>query len=70
MKTDVSSIMETLIEKCQNRSIEPNVDSIDNPEVRRRAEADWNTLALDLGDLPPFEERFTMIRDLYVSLPW
>ena len=63
-------ILETLIEKCQTRSIEPSVDSIDNPEVRQRAEADWSTLALELGDLPPFEERFTMMRELYLSLPW
>ena len=42
---------------------------MDDPEVRRRAEVDWNTLALELGDLPPFDERFAMMRELYVSLP-
>lgn len=63
-------ILETLIEKCRTRGIEANANSIDNPEVRQRAEADWNTLALELGDLPPFEQRFAMMRELYVSLPW
>ncbi len=43
---------------------------MDDPEVRRRAEADWKTLALELGDLPPFGERFEMMRRLYLSLPW
>lgn len=67
---DRSTILETLIEKCQTRGIEATQASIDDPEVMRRAEADWHTLALELGDLPAFEERFAMMRKLYVSLPW
>lgn len=67
---DRSKILRILIEKCQTRGIEATQVSIDNPEVKRRAEADWNTLALELGDLPPFKERFSMMRGLYVSLPW
>lgn len=63
-------ILETLIKKCRTRGVETNADSIDNPEVRQRAEADWNTLALELGDLPPFEERFAVMCELYASLPW
>jgi len=46
------------------------VRDADEPEIRRRAEVDWNTLALELDDLPPFDERFAMMRELYVSLPW
>ncbi|MCK4713699.1 MAG: nucleotidyl transferase AbiEii/AbiGii toxin family protein, partial [Marinosulfonomonas sp.] len=67
---DRQIILRTLIEKCQTRNIRATQVSIDDPEVRRRAEADWHTLALELGDLPPFEERFAMMRELYVSLPW
>lgn len=47
-----------------------NLLDADEPEVRHRAEVDWNTLALELDDLPPFDERFAMMRELYVSLPW
>jgi hypothetical protein len=47
-----------------------NLRDADEPEVRHRAEVDWNTLALELDDLPPFDERFAMMRELYVSLPW
>jgi hypothetical protein len=43
---------------------------MDDPEIKQRAQADWETLALEIGDLPPFEERFALMRDLYVSLPW
>ena len=67
---DKQTILNTLVEKCRTRGITVLQTSIDDPEVKRRAEADWNTLALELGDLPAFEERFTMMRDLYVSLPW
>ncbi|MEM7005617.1 MAG: nucleotidyl transferase AbiEii/AbiGii toxin family protein [Pseudomonadota bacterium] len=67
---DRRNILETLIEKCRTRSIEATPASMDDPEVRRRAEVDWNTLALELDDLPPFDERFAMMRELYISLPW
>lgn len=67
---DRASIFEILIEKCRSRGIEATRSSIDDPEVVRRAEADWHTLALELGDLPLFEERFSLMRDLYLSLPW
>ena len=67
---DRRSILGTLIEKCQTRGIKVVPDSMEDPEIRRRAEVDWNTLELELDDLPPFDERFVMMRELYVSLPW
>ena len=67
---DRRSILGTLIEKCQTRGIKVAPDSMEDPEIRRRAEVDWNTLELELDDLPPFDERFVMMRGLYESLPW
>ncbi|WP_010189114.1 hypothetical protein [Sphingomonas sp. PAMC 26605] len=67
---DRSQILVTLIEKCRTRSIEPDITSIDDPEIAQRAEADLDTLKLELSDLPPFEERFAIVRELYLSLPW
>lgn len=67
---DKATILATLIEKCRSRGIEATVGSIDDPEIRQRAEAEWNTLALEIGDMPAFDERFARMRDLYVSLPW
>lgn len=67
---DRTRILATLIEKCRTRSIKPDLTSIDHPEIVRRAQADWDTLKLELSDLPPFEERFAIVRELYVSLPW
>lgn len=67
---DKQTILNTLIEKCRTRGISAKRDSIDNPEIKRRAEADWNTLALEIGELPPFEQRFAMMHELYLALPW
>ena len=67
---DKTAILTTLIEKCRSRGIEAKPESMDDPEIKQRAQADWETLALEIGDLPPFEERFALMRDLYVSLPW
>lgn len=65
-----SEILATLIEKCRSSGIEANQTSMDDPEIKRRAAADWDTLTLEVSDLPNFEERFALMRDLYVSLPW
>lgn len=67
---DRAKILATLIDKCRTRSIEPNIASIDHPEIVERARADWDTLKLELSNLPLFEERFAIVRELYVSLPW
>jgi predicted nucleotidyltransferase component of viral defense system len=67
---DKAIILATLIKKCRSRGIDAKQDSMDNPEIKQRAQADWDTLALEIGDLPPFDERFALMRNLYVSLPW
>lgn len=70
-ESDKKIIHETLLKKCRSHGIEPTSEAIDDPEVRARAEKEWHTLGLEMGgDLPPFDERFSMMRELYVSLPW
>lgn len=67
---DKAKILATLIEKCRSRAIDARQASMDDPEIKQRAQAEWDTLALEIGDLPPFNERFALMRNLYVSLPW
>lgn len=67
---DKATILTTLIEKCRSRGIEAKPGSMDDPEIKHRAQAEWDTLALEIGDLPPFAERFALMRQLYISLPW
>ena len=67
---DRTLIRKTLVEKCASRQIVPNATSLTNPDVVERAGTDWSTLALEVRNLPPFEERFAIVADFYASLPW
>jgi hypothetical protein len=63
-------VYETLLKKCHARDIEPTRSSLTQPEVRRRAERDWNTMRLEIGDLPMFDMCFAVVVTFYESLPW
>ena len=67
---DKATILTALIEKCRSGGIDAKQNSMADPEIKQRAQADWDTLALEIGNLPPFDERFALMRELYVSLPW
>lgn len=69
-RSDLARIHATLVEKCATRGITPTAKALADPEVRRRAEADWDTLKLELGDLPSFDARFARVEAFYRSLPW
>lgn len=63
-------ILEVLLEKCSARHIEPNRRSFDDSEVKSRAGRDWNTMELELDDLPDFEDCYRRVAAFYRSLPW
>ncbi len=63
-------ILDILLKKCRSRDIEPTKASIRDPEVVRRAAADWDTLRLELADLPEFTPRYEVVAGYYESLPW
>jgi predicted nucleotidyltransferase component of viral defense system len=64
-------ILEALLLKSEDRDIEPTRDSLDDPEVRRRAQAQWESMRLELGhDLPDFDPTFDAVLTFYRSLPW
>jgi predicted nucleotidyltransferase component of viral defense system len=65
------SILKSLIEKSQARGIEPLPGSLDNPELKRRAQTDYHTLDDEMeGPLPEFEATYEIVRLFYQSLPW
>lgn len=65
------SILKSLIEKSRARGIEPLRDSLDNAELKRRAQADYHTLDDEIdGPLPEFEATYEVVRSFYQSLPW
>jgi len=67
---DRAAIHDTLVKKCRTRGIEPGADSLDDAELVRRARADWDTLKLEVPDLPPFDRQYAIVRDFYATLPW
>ena len=66
----LTEILEALIEKCRSRKIDPSVDSLDDPEIKRRSGADWATMELEIGALPEFEECYARVLTFYRKLPW
>ena len=65
-----TSILNALITKCQSREIHPVSDSLESPEIRERAGADWGSMKLELGELPDFETCFARVLKFYRTLPW
>lgn len=66
-----ASILKSLIEKSASREMEIDRNSMDDPEVKRRAKADYHTLADEIeGELPDFEAAYDRIAAFYRSLPW
>ena len=65
-----AEILDALLEKSRARDIEPNQESLDDPEIKQRSGADWNTLELELGKAPDFEACFKEAQEFYRSLPW
>ncbi len=64
-------ILTSLRHKCRARGIEPGPGSLDDPEIRRRAEAEYLTLKDDVpGELPAFAISYAAVLAFYHSLPW
>lgn len=68
---DEDKILKCLISKSHARNIYPDIDSFDNPELRRRAEAEYPSLKTEIEDvLPEFSIIFERVSNFYKSLPW
>jgi hypothetical protein len=63
-------ILDAMIAKGEARDLPLTIESFDNPEVKRRAAVDWDTLELEVEELPDFENLFEVVRAFYRSLPW
>ena len=65
-----SRILEAFVTKCWTRNLDPTRASLDDPEIRKRAAAEWGTMELELGRLPDFEGCFVRVCEFYRNLPW
>ncbi len=72
-KMDVGTqvkILAALKEKSRARGIEPTRDAFDEPEIRRRSSANWQSLALEVDAVPEFDPCFLRVATFYRNLPW
>lgn len=67
---DLAQILEVFVAKCLSRDIKPTTDALDDPEIRKRSGADWQTMELEIGTLPEFEGCYTRVLGFYRGLPW
>ena len=65
-----AQILDVFIEKCRSRRIEPTDLSLNDPEIKTRSHAEWQTMELELGEVPIFEICFARVSEFYRNLPW
>lgn len=63
-------ILASFSEKATSRHLKPTKESLSDPEVRRRSGADWDSLKLEVPELPDFDACFECVQEFYRSLPW
>jgi len=64
-------ILHRLVEKAAARSLSVSSESMDNPEIMRRAKEQYPLLAAEIeGDLLPFDVVYEAVGSFYKSLPW
>lgn len=63
-------VLEAFIEKSRSRGIAPTRASLDDPEIKSRSGADWDTMQLEIGELPDFEDCYRRVAEFYVGMPW
>lgn len=64
-------ILDSLLIKSKARNLNPNIKSIDNPELIKRAKNVYPTLSDEVeGKLPEFDKIFSIVSSFYKSLPW
>lgn len=65
-----AQLLDAFIEKCRPRYIEPTAQSLDDPEIKTRSGKEWETIELEVGEIPKFEDCYSNVSEFYRSLPW
>ncbi|MEL7389862.1 MAG: nucleotidyl transferase AbiEii/AbiGii toxin family protein [Pseudomonadota bacterium] len=63
-------LFDLLGEKCRARKVSPDENSLSHPDIIKRARSEWNTLKLEISEVPDFDECFARVDAFYRSLPW
>jgi hypothetical protein len=63
-------LLQALFDSCKARNILPHRNSLDDEEVKSMAGADWNSLKLEVNEIPDFDECYHNVASFYRDLPW
>lgn len=64
-------ILMRLRSKSERRNLKVNRESMNNPEIKKRAARDYKNLVDTIeGDLPDFDISFSFVQSFYRNLPW
>ncbi|GMN03130.1 nucleotidyl transferase AbiEii/AbiGii toxin family protein [Erythrobacter sp. MTPC3] len=67
---DPKQLLQTFVKKCNSRNIKPNKNSLDDPNVKKKSQQNWESLKSEVEILPDFEEAYLTVSKFYRSLPW
>lgn len=63
-------VFDAFMEKSRSRGIEPSRMSLQDPVIRSRSASDWDTMKLEIGQLPAFDDCFRRVAEFYAEMPW
>ena len=68
---DKQRVLDSLRAKAASRGLMIDRNSITNPAIISRSEKEYDSLAMEIDEqLPPFDDVFAAVREVYQSLPW
>lgn len=68
---DKKEILETFLMKAHSRNLVVNPQSLNDAEIRKRSQSEWNSLQEEIsGPLPDFNQAYRKVQNFYQSLPW
>lgn len=67
---ELEEIFSIFLEKCKAREIDPAPVSLEAEEIVKRSKSEWETLKLEIDELPDFDACFAEVNEFYKSLPW
>lgn len=63
-------ILKNMIAKAKSRKIFPDINSLSDAGVKEASGKEWQTMELELSELPDFKKCYKNIEEFYKSLPW
>lgn len=68
---DKGLVLRTLIVKSTSRELKVTIESLSDPDIIKRSQAQYHLLEKEVeGSLPPFKMAYEVVNDFYRSLPW